>query len=182
MQIKSIVSDYWYVSVARTRTIVLLAVALASTCSAAERIRLLVTAISYDSARTESTMVINRPTNSNTACSGTGTNSGPYSTAQVNCNTRTTGGPQAFNTSRLDVTNIVEAKGQRYTIACTGSWSGSKCSTMETGGIFEAEYDGKRTMWIIGHQGGNLGKRVKIKYRVLDMRPVVATASPDIRK
>jgi hypothetical protein len=41
---------------------------------------------------------------------------------------------------------------------------------MIDGDTFSAEIDGK-TMWISARQGGNQGKLVRIKYKILDIRP-----------
>jgi hypothetical protein len=105
---------------------------------------------------------------------------GPFSSAQVNCNTTSSGGPQRISGSRLDVQNIVESPSERFVIVCTASWAGSNCSPMLDGDRFEAEYDGKRTMWITGKKGGNLGKRVVAKYRVLDRRSTAELPGADI--
>src|SRR5665213_2077693 len=151
----------------------LLALALLSGIAhAADRIHLTVTAIVHDSHVTTNTAVIPGRSTSNTSCNGTGMQNGPMATAQVNCQTNTYGsGPQTVETRRLEVQNIVEANGERYTIACTGSWIGTNCSTMIDGDQFQADYDGKTTMWVYARKGGNLGKEITEKYRVLDRRP-----------
>ena len=125
----------------------------------------------------ESTSIFRKPTLSNTSCNGTGMNTGPMSTAQVNCQTVTPGGEsQAVTTRKLDVENIVDANGERFTIRCTANWIGSNCLPMKDGDQFQAEYDGKTTMWVTARKGGNLGKPVSAKYKVLDRRPVPTVA------
>ena len=42
---------------------------------------------------------------------------------------------------------------------------------MNDGELFHAEIDGT-TMWIEARRGGNQGKKINIKYRILDIRPV----------
>src|SRR5712692_5154008 len=141
-------------------------------CWAAEKISLTVTAVSHESSVWESTAVLHHPSSSQTSCNGTGMNTGPTSTANVDCNTTTYGGgQQTVTTHQLHVENIIEANGERFIIQCTASWVGSNCAPMKDGDRFQAEYDGKTTMWISGRKGGNLGKRISIKYKVLDRRP-----------
>jgi hypothetical protein len=100
------------------------------------------------------------------------------STAQVNCNTMTSGGPSNVTTSRLFVENIVESNGDRFVLRCTGNWIGTNCGPMRDGDTFQAEYDGKNTMWVSVRKGGNLGKAVTVKYTVMDRRPVPTPSSP----
>jgi hypothetical protein len=59
----------------------------------------------------------------------------------------------------------------RYVIACEASWRWQKCDWLTDGDVFPAELDGT-TMWITVHRGGNQGPKVKIKYKVLDIRPI----------
>jgi hypothetical protein len=87
----------------------------------------------------------------------------------VNCQTNTQGGPQTSH--RLEVENSVDANGERFTISCTAYWALSNCAPMRDGDTFDAEYDGNQTMWIAERIGGNLGRPVTVKYRVLDRRP-----------
>ncbi len=141
---------------------------------AAERVHLTITAVSHQSEVRTFTSTMNIPSTSNTSCNGTGMNTGPFSSAQVNCSTSTYGGPMTSTRSVGFVENIVEADGQRYRIACTASWALSNCAPMTDGDQFEAEYDGNNTMWVSARKGGNLGKPIKIKYRVLDRRPEVS--------
>lgn len=73
--------------------------------------------------------------------------------------------------STLDVKNVVEANGMRYVIVCRASWSGSSCGPLNDGDRFPAEIEGT-TMWIEARKGGNQGKKMRIKYKILDIRPV----------
>jgi len=66
--------------------------------------------------------------------------------------------------------NIVEADGMRYKIVCRASWIGSNCAPLIEGDLFQAEIDNK-TMWLAARKGGNQGKEVRMKNRVLDVRP-----------
>jgi hypothetical protein len=139
----------------------------------AERIPLVVTAVSHESQVTTGQVTMPGNATSNTSCNGTGINTGPLSTASVNCQTTTQGtGPTTVTTRRLDVRNVVEANGEWFTISCTANWALSNCSPMTDGDKFDAEYDGKTTMWISARKGGNLGKPITIKYHVLDRRPI----------
>jgi hypothetical protein len=71
----------------------------------------------------------------------------------------------------MDVSNVVEAGGMQYTISCTAHWVGSSCGPMNDGDTFPAEIKGN-TMWITGRKGGNQGRKVRSKYRILDIRPM----------
>lgn len=73
--------------------------------------------------------------------------------------------------STLDIKNVVEANGLRYVIVCRATWSGSSCGPLNDGDVFPAEIAGT-TMWIEARRGGNQGKKIRIKYRILDIRPV----------
>ena len=96
-------------------------------------------------------------------------------TEKTNCaggNCRTTYTPAQVNqtTNRIvDVTDLVEANGSVYTITCKATWSGSNCAPMMDGEEYPAEIDGE-TMWITNHKGGNQGKEVRTKYKILDIR------------
>ncbi|MGA2215263.1 MAG: hypothetical protein ABSH31_18465 [Bryobacteraceae bacterium] len=43
---------------------------------------------------------------------------------------------------------------------------------MTDGDTFQAEIEGT-TMWVHGRNGGNQGKEIRVKYKILDIRPVV---------
>jgi hypothetical protein len=84
------------------------------------------------------------------------------------CQTKVT--PSQTYTS-VFITNIVEANGLRYKIACTAGWSGSNCSEMMDGDVYSAELQAT-TMWVKVRRGGNQGKQMRVKYKVLDIRPI----------
>ena len=69
------------------------------------------------------------------------------------------------------VTDVVEANDMRYTITCRAGWVGSHCAPLINGDSFPAEIDGN-TMWLSARVGGNQGKQVRVKYKILDIRPV----------
>jgi hypothetical protein len=75
--------------------------------------------------------------------------------------------------------NFVEADGIRYTIVCRASWSGSNCALLTEGDLFQAEIDDK-TMWLVARKGGNQGKGVRMKNKILDIRPA-PTSVLDVR-
>jgi hypothetical protein len=43
---------------------------------------------------------------------------------------------------------------------------------MTDGDTFQAEIDGT-TMWVHGRNGGNQGKEIRVKYKILDIRPTI---------
>jgi hypothetical protein len=49
---------------------------------------------------------------------------------------------------------------------------------MTDGDTFNAEVEGT-TMWVDARRGGNQGKRIRIKYRILDIRPAAVAPSED---
>jgi hypothetical protein len=65
---------------------------------------------------------------------------------------------------------VVGDDGMQYTMFCSAKWRWDKCSPLTLESSYDAEIDGK-TMWVHARQGGNLGKPVKIKFQLLDMRP-----------
>jgi hypothetical protein len=116
-----------------------------------------------------------------THCSGSSNEVSPtLTTHSVHCNSANTGG---FN-----AVNIVEANGMLYTITCglrsTGTifdtqllWK--RCKWLIDGDTFPATING-HTMRIHGRKGGNQGKPVWIKYRILDIRPVPEALRPKL--
>ena len=129
------------------------------------------------------------PGYSNTNCMGNATGNATdfgnttsiHMNGNVNCHTTTTAPtpPETkdIRISRGFVTNIVEGEGFRYTIECTANWVGSNCAPLIDGEFFPAEIDDD-TMWLRARRGGNQGKSVRIKYRIVDIRqaPVPAPA------
>jgi predicted Rdx family selenoprotein len=43
---------------------------------------------------------------------------------------------------------------------------------MTDGDVFQAQIDGT-TMWVQGRNGGNQGREIRVKYKILDIRPAV---------
>ena len=132
---------------------------------------ILVTAVTHDSNLVTSTSTYQTPGTAQTNCGGTATTTGPITNSSLNCNTTYTPPQQHDITiSRLDVVDKVKAEnGQIYTISCSANWVGSNCGPLIDGDIFEAEVD-KTTMWIMARKGGNQGKQIRIKYKILDIR------------
>ena len=131
---------------------------------------LVVRAMSHDSQINERKSVYTTPGTSTTNC----TTVGDTTTATTNC--ETTSKPAETHETiyrAIDVVNVVEADNQRYVIACRANWVGSNCATMRDGDLFGAEIKGT-TMWVFELKGGNQGKAVRVKYRVMDIRPFPA--------
>lgn len=155
-------------------SVALLLLALPDGSSAADKDArtLQVVALSYESQVNERTSTYVTPGTSSTNCTGSGTTIGSTTTGSANCDTTSTPAQtHVINARTVDVTNFVEADGQRYKITCRASWVGSSCSPLNQGDTFPAKIEGK-TMWIFGRRGGNQGKEVKIKNRILDIRPM----------
>ena len=94
-----------------------------------------------------------------------------------NCqNTSTPARTRQIIRRTVDVLNVVEGDGLRYTISCTANWAGSNCQALIDGQSFPAEID-KTTMWLSGRSGGNQGKLIRVKYKILDIRQALQTDS-----
>ncbi len=131
-----------------------------------------VTALAYRAIPYESTAYLQTPGYSNTNCYGSGTDVGTLTTLNLNCQTVTT--PPSvvpMTVRRVDVYNVVQAGGMRYTIQCSAHWVGSSCAWLTPGDTFRAEVKGT-TMRVNGRRGGNMGKAIRPKYRILDVRPI----------
>jgi hypothetical protein len=138
---------------------------------------LTVRAVASTSRTNEQTSAYTTPGRANTNCAGTGTTVGNTTTATANCQTTSTPAQtHQVKSITADVTNIVEADGIRYTIACRASWGGSNCAPLTEGDLFQAEIDGK-TMWLVVRKGGNQGKEVEMKNNILDIRPAPTTVA-----
>ena len=122
--------------------------------------KLTVTAFSHNTQ--EFDYNITTPRNSNTNCSATDTS--------VNCNTTTYGG-QTQQKAVYRLTEIVTANGIQYTLVRMARWAWSSLDWLTDGETFPAEIKGKH-MFVTCHRGGNQGKKVTIKYDVLDIRPL----------
>jgi hypothetical protein len=143
----------------------------ASTLATKERKSISVTAVTHDSQLVQRTSTYQTPGQSNTSCSDTSTTTGSTTNGTADCTT-TTAAPQnhEITVSRLDVVDKVLGDGMIYTIVCSAHWKGSNCAPLIDGDMFEAEIKGT-TIWISARKGGNQGKAVKVKYKILDIRP-----------
>ena len=108
---------------------------------------------------------------SNTSCAGSGMYGGYSSPLDVNCRALPAP-PQAIpiTIGRLVVQGQLEGDGKVYTVACTAHWVGSGCGWLTPGNPFKAEVRGT-TMWINASHGGDTGKPIRAKHRILDVRP-----------
>jgi hypothetical protein len=157
--------------------LLLFAVALA--CYGKPKTSLTVRATTHASRVNEYTSTYTTPGTSNTHCSGSGSTVGNTTDITADCQTTSTPAQtHSVTTSTVDVVNTVEAGGIQYKIARRANWVGSNCGPLTDGDLFQAEIDGN-TMWILAHKDGNQGPRVRIKYRVLDIRP--ASSNPPLR-
>jgi hypothetical protein len=142
------------------------------TCTAKDKSTLEVRAVSHESQVFQRTSTYTTPGTSNTTCSGSATTIGNTTNGTADCRTQSTPAQTHQVTANIvDVTNIVEANGSRYIITCRAGWVGSHCGPMIDGDLFPAEIEGT-TMWIEARKGGNQGKKIKVKYKILDIRPV----------
>jgi len=130
-----------------------------------------VRAVSYRAIPHERTTYYQTQGYSNTGCYGSGTDIGYWTNLNLNCQTVTTP-PQTIpiTVRSVEVYNRVEAGNMVYTITCSARWVGSHCSWLFPGDSFQAEVNGT-TMWSLGRKGGNMGKPIKAKFRLLDVRP-----------
>lgn len=153
------------------RFVLFFAVVLSSYAKDGNKKSLTVRAVGFKSRTNEYTSTYTTPGTSNTSCSGTGTTIGNTTDATANCQTTSTPAQTNQITTRsIDVMNVVEADGMRYTIVCRASWVGSNCSPLIEGDMFHAEIE-NNTMWLTARKGGNQGKEVRMKNKILDIRP-----------
>lgn len=140
--------------------------------AAKDKIQLTVVAVTHDSQIVERTSTYTTPGTNNTNCSGSATTVGNTTSGTANCQT-TSNPPQTrqITARAMFVTDVVEANDMRYTITCRAGWVGSHCAPLIDGDSFPAEIDGN-TMWLSARVGGNQGKQVRVKYKILDIRPV----------
>jgi hypothetical protein len=156
--------------------VLLLTLVLSCLAKDSDKKALTVRAVAATSRTNEQTSTYTTPGRANTNCAGTGTTVGSTTTATANCQTTSAPAQTHQVTSRTtEVTNVVEADGVRYTIVCTASWDGSNCALLIGGDLFQAEIDGK-TMWLVTRGFGNQGKEVRMKNRILDIRPAPTSA------
>jgi hypothetical protein len=140
-------------------------------CLGGEKASLTVRAVTHETRVNQRTGSYVTPGTSSTNCSGSANTLGNTSYGTANCNsTSTPAQTHQITTRTLDVENIVKGSdGLRYTIVCRASWSGSNCGPLTDGDTFPAQLDGN-TMWLSAHRGGNRGKLVRVKYKILDAR------------
>lgn len=162
------------------RTIVLAAL-VASLCSAKDvKTQVVVRAVSHASRLNRSTSSYSTPGSSNSSCSGSATTAGSITNGTANCQTTfTPAQTRQVAISTLDVTDVVVAEGMRYVIVCRASWRGSNCVPLTDGDMFPAEIEGT-TMWIEARRGGNQGKKMRVKYKILDIRPEVVASGEGV--
>jgi hypothetical protein len=72
---------------------------------------------------------------------------------------------------RVVIQGQLEGNGKVYTVSCTAHWVGSGCGWLIAGDTVGAEVRGT-TMWVNTRRGGNAGKPIRVKYRILDVLPV----------
>ena len=151
--------------------VVLLCLVPVSQSKEKDKQMLMVLAVSYRAIPHERTTYYQTQGYSNTSCYGSGTDTGYWTNLNLNCQTVTTP-PQTIpiTVRSVEVYNRVEAGNMVYTITCSARWVGSHCSWLIPGDSFQAEVNGT-TMWILGRKGGNMGKPIKAKFRLLDVRP-----------
>jgi hypothetical protein len=133
--------------------------------------KLAVSALAYRAIPHERTTYYRTQGYSNSTCYGSGTDWGYSTSLNINCQT-ITAPPQDIPVSvrSIEVYNALESNGTVYTVTCTAHWVGSKCAWLIPGDTFEAEVNGT-TMWITGRKGGNMGKEMRTKFKILDIRP-----------
>jgi hypothetical protein len=162
-----------------------LLVSLTFAVAAKDKIFVTVRAVSHTDEFRSRTSQWTTPGSANTSCSGSANGSattiGNTTTGTVygttNCQTTSTPAQvHQITRSIRDVSNIVVANDQRYLITCRASWVGSNCAPMIDGDEFQAEIDGT-TMWVKARKGGNQGKEIRVKYKILDIRPI-ANSNP----
>ena len=129
------------------------------------------TALAYRVIPHERTSYYQAPGYSNTTCFGNGTYFGNSVSTFANCST-VTQAPiyRPVSVVSVEVFNQVDINGLVFTIRCTASWVGSNCNWLRPGDTFPTEVKGT-TMWVTARKGGNMGKEVRSKYQILDMRP-----------
>jgi len=123
------------------------------------------------------------PGRSNTSCYGSGSTYGngniygntvswnAITDVDMNCQTVSTP-PQTYSGTirHFEIYNALrDSDGRTYFIGCYTHWVGSKCSWLRPGDYFGAQVQGN-TLWISARKGGNRGKPIRVKYRLLDVR------------
>lgn len=120
------------------------------------------------------------PGHYSSSCDGAGTIIGNSASWNSGCSgTATPAQTYPVTAQWVEVWNQVKANGNVYVLYCRANWRGSNCLHLNPGDHFEARVDGN-TMWIYGRKGGNLGKQIKSKMTMLDMRPIEEAARSPI--
>ena len=133
--------------------------------------KLVVHALAYRAIPHERTTYHRTQGYSDSTCYGSGSDWGYSTSLKINCQTITTPPQDVPITVRsVEVYNALESNGSVYTVTCTAHRIGSKCSWLIPGDTFEADVRGT-TMWVEGRKGGNMGKVMRTKFRILDIRP-----------
>ena len=105
---------------------------------------------------------INLPGNVRTSCYG--------SWDSVSCSSWITPPTSIpINVVSTEVDQQVTVGDYTYTLTCRAHWVGSACMPLRDGDQFLAEIDGT-TMRIEGRRNGNMGKQIRPKFRILDIR------------
>jgi hypothetical protein len=125
------------------------------------------TVLTVSHSRSENDYTITTPQTTNTNC-----NLYPNS---VNCNSTTSGG-QTQNKAVYRfvevVTSTENGKVIQYTLSRTVRWVWNSMDWLNDGDSFPAEIKGKH-MFITCRRGGNQGKKEKLKFDILDIRPAL---------
>ena len=134
--------------------------ALNLTSNGADKASFVVRAVSTTTETRTSTT--STPGSAHTTCSPTGDN--------VNCSTTYDPPTTRENVTARIATSVVEGNGQIYTLRCMQwAFGGWNCGPLKEGEEFQADTDGK-TMWIQASRNGNQGKRIRVKFQILDVR------------
>jgi hypothetical protein len=125
--------------------------------------KLTVQAVSHS--RSERDYTITTPETTNTNCN--------VNDNSANCTSTTYGGGTQNKAVYRFVQVVTSNQGgtvTQYTLSRTARWVWSSMDWLTDGDSFEAEIKGKH-MFINCRRGGNQGKKEKIKYDILDIRP-----------
>ena len=125
--------------------------------------KLTVLAVSHS--RSENDYTVTTPQTTNTNCS--------LYPNSVNCNSTTSGG-QTQNKAVYRFVEVVTSsengKVIQYTLSRTVRWVWNSMDWLNDGDSFPAEIKGKH-MFITYCRGGNQGKKEKLKFDIMDIRP-----------
>lgn len=123
------------------------------------------TVLTVSHSRSENDYTVTTPQTTNTNC-----NLYPNS---VNCNSTTSGG-QTQNKAVYRFVEVVTSnengKVIQYTLSRTVRWVWNSMDWLNDGDSFPAEIKGKH-MFITCRRGGNQGKKEKLKFDIMDIRP-----------